>query len=247
MATIDNVYNDKRNAAITSALTLTIIFLLLIFVTIDRNNPPIQMMEVAAEIPIEILVDPEINGKNGGGGGGTPTNDEVNPVPQPQTEGMLASTDGAEALESKGESNKNTSQNAKNKATSAKKSANPFAADGGSGTGKGGGKGSGNGLGIGKDNGPGTGPGNGGTTLRVRRKDPNVENIISNVNHTIYLKVKIDENGNVTSAISTAKSTTTNPQILNKVIAATIAQAKYTKKPGARIEDGFITVKIRAR
>ena len=248
MATIDNVYNDKRNAAITSALTLMIIFLLLIFVTIDRNNPPIQMMEIADEIPLEILDEtPKIKGEKGGGGGGTPTNDEVNPVPQPQTNSMLTNTHGEEALESKGKSNKTTATKSNNPATSTQKSDNPFAADGGSGTGKGGGKGSGNGLGIGKDNGTGTGNGNKGAAERVRIKDPNVENIISDVNLTIYLKVKIDENGNVTSAFSTVKSTTTNPQIINKVIAATIAQTRYNKKPGARIEDGFITVKIRAR
>jgi len=138
-----------------------------------------------------------------------------------------------EALASKGKSNKTTANNSNNTGTSTKISTNPFGTDGGSGTGKGAGT--------------GTGTGNGGTAARVRIKDPNIENIISDVNHTIYLKVKIDENGNVTSAISTAKSTTTNPQILNKVIAATIAQTRYNKKPGARIEDGFITVKIRAR
>ena len=248
MATIEKLYNDKRIAALTSALALTIIFLLLIFVTIDRNNPPIQMMDIAAEIPVEILAEtPKIKGENGGGGGGTPTNDEVNPVPKPQTSSMLTNTHGEEAVESKGKSNKTTATNSNNTATSAQKSDNPFAADGGSGNGKGGGKGSGNGLGIGKDNGPGTGSGDAGTADRVRIKDPNVENIISDVNLTIYLKVKIDENGNVTSAISTVKSTTTNPQIINKVIAATIAQTRYNKKPGARIEDGFITVKIRAR
>ena len=248
MATIDNLYNDKKNAALTSALTLTIIFLLLIFITIDRNNPPIQMMEVAAEIPVEILDEtPKIKGDNGGGGGGTPSNDDVNPIPKPQTSSILTNTHGEESVESKGKSNKTTATNSNNTSTSTQKSDNPFATDGGSGTGKGGGKGSGNGLGIGKDNGPGTGAGDGGTADRVRIKDPNVENIISDVNLTIYLKVKIDENGNVTSAFSTVKSTTTNPQIINKVIAATIAQTRYNKKPGARIEDGFITVKIRAR
>ncbi len=248
MATIEKLYNDKRIAALASAVALTIIFLLLIFVTIDRNNPPIQMMDIAAEIPVEIVDEtPKIKGENGGGGGGTPTNDEVNPVPKPQTSSMLTNTHGEEAVESKGKSNKTTATNSNNTATSAQKSDNPFAADGGSGNGKGGGKGSGNGLGIGKDNGPGTGSGDGGTGERIRVKDPNVENIISDVNLTIYLKVKIDENGNVTSAISTVKSTTTNPQIINKVIAATIAQTRYNKKPGARIEDGFITVKIRAR
>jgi len=248
MATIEKLYNDKRIAALTSALALTIIFLLLIFVTIDRNNPPIQMMDIAAEIPLEIVDEtPKIKGENGGGGGGTPTNDEVNPLPKPQTSSMLTNTHGEEAVESKGKSNKTTATNSNNTATSTQKSDNPFAADGGSGNGKDGGKGSGNGLGIGKDNGPGTSSGDVGTGERVRVKDPNVENIISDVNLTIYLKVKIDENGNVTSAISTVKSTTTNPQIINKVIAATIAQTRYNKKPGARIEDGFITVKIRAR
>lgn len=248
METFGNIYNDRRNAVITSALTLTFIFLLLIFITIDRNNPPIQMMEIAPEIPLDILYEsPKRIGNNGGGGGGTPTNDEVNPTPQPQTNSMLTNTHGEEAIESKGKSNKTTAKDSKNTATSTKKSDNPFAADGGNGSGDGGGVGSGHGTGIGRDNGPGSGSGEVGTPDRIRIKDPNVENIESDANHIIYLKVKIDANGNVTSAFSTVKSTTTNPKIINKVVAATIAQAKYNKKSGARIEDGFITVKIRAK
>ena len=59
--------------------------------------------------------------------------------------------------------------------------------------------------------------------------------------------MKIDENGDVISAVSTSRTTTISQLIINKVIAATISQVKYNKKPGAGIEEAFITVLIRAK
>ena len=247
MDAIINNYNEKRYAALTAGLTSILIFILLIIITIDRSNPPIEQIEIIAEVPLEIIDEtPRTRGDNGGGGGGNPTNDEVNPTPQPQTSSFVTTSDSDVKIESKGQSNKTTAKNSDNKATSTKKSNNPFG-NGGQESGDGGGIGSGNGLGIGKDNGKESGEGSEGTKDRILLIKPNVENIVSQSNCKIYLKVKIDAAGNVTQADNIpAYTTTTNQALINKVIAATISKARYNKKPGANSEKGNITLELHA-
>ena len=133
------------------------------------------------------------------------------------------------------------------KSTSKKESNNPFASGGYSDKG--------NGTSFGKDGGgpggngeDGVGPGNGGGIKeRILQTKPNVENIVSEANCRIYLKVKIDAAGNVIQADNIPSSTTTTSQtLINKVIAATIAQARYNKKPGAKIEYAYINYSLKA-
>ncbi len=248
--------NDKRDATIATAITLVLIFVLLLFTHLDRNNPPLEPPVIYKEIPLEQIIDltpiKDQSGGGGGGGGGNPTNDEVDPQPKPQTDHALTNTHGTTTAVNHGNSNKTTAENSDNKATSVKKSANPFG-NGGDGEGEGGGVGKGKGLGFGNDNGDGNGPGHGpgdggdGAGGRVRLKDPYVGDIYSDVNQIIRLKVKINEDGNVISAQNTSKTTSTDQDLIDKVKAATIAQAKYKKKPGAGVEEAFITIRINAR
>ena len=252
--------NDKKIGVLASVATLLIVFLLLYISTIDNSKTKTHTITLVTDIPLETIqefkeVTPVTEKGGGGGGGGTPSNDKVDPTPKPQTDHVVTSQSSeAVTMKGNGKSNKTTAENSQNTATSTKKSKNLFTSDGGNGDGTGGGVGKGKGIGFGPDtgegkglgNGPGSGGGNAGAR-RIRLNDPNVDNIESDVDNKINLRVKIDENGNVISAISTSRTTTTSQTIINKVIAATINQAKYNKKPGAGIEEAFITIILNAR
>ena len=257
---ISSELNDKKIGVLASIATLLIVFLLLYISTIENNKTKMHTITLITDIPLEPMqefkeVTPVTEQGGGGGGGGTPSNDKVDPTPKPQTDHVVTSkTSDVVAMKDNGKSNKNTTENSTNTATSTKKSSNPFSADGGNGDGTGGGVGKGKGIGFGPDNGEGRGPGNGpgsgggnSGAKRIRLNDPNVDNIESDVDHKISLRVKIDENGNVISAVSTSRTTTISQLIINKVIAATISQVKYNKKPGAGIEEAFIPIRINAR
>jgi uncharacterized protein (TIGR02145 family) len=121
---------------------------------------------------------------------------------------------------------------------------NPFGTGG-----DGGGKGSGSGLGPfgnnrGKD---GDGPGgNGSGKGRIRLNDPRVDHIETSVFVIVHLKLTVNEDGQVISASSTSKTTTTDQRIINQVISAVESQVKYNKDPGAGLVSMFLTVKINA-
>ncbi len=249
--------NDKKIGVLASVATLLIVFLLLYISTIDNSKTKTHTITLVTDIPLEPLqefkeVTPVTEQGGGGGGGGTPSNDKVDPTPKPQTDHVVTSkSSDAVAMKDNGKSNKTTAENSQNTATSTKKSTNFFTADGGNGSGTGGGVGKGKGIGFGPDTGdgkgPGNGPGSGGNgsgAKRIRLNDPNVDNIESDSYQLISLRVKIDENGNVISAVSTSRTTTTSQAIINKVIAATISQTKYNKKPGAGIEEAFIKLQL---
>jgi hypothetical protein len=251
---------DKKTGIFTSLGVLFIIFILLYINTIENSITKINSITLITDIPLETIeefkdANPVTQNGGGGGGGGTPSNDKVDPTPKPQTDQNVTSKSStSSSMSDKGMSNKNTSDNSNNTATSTKKSNNPFG-DGGDGSGSGGGVGKGKGIGFGPDNGSGNGPGNGGGTgggtgdgaARIRLIDPKVDNINSDANHKIVLRVKIDEDGNVISTQNTSRTTTTDQTLISEVREATKNQAKYKKKPGAGIEEAFITITIRAK
>lgn len=103
---------------------------------------------------------------------------------------------------------------------------------------------------YGNNTGPGIadGSGSGGGSGRVRLTDINVQNLNSDVDAKIYLKMRIDSDGNVVSAQNIASNTTTTNQILiNKVIDAVRKQVKYNKEPGAPLSTTFMTISIKAQ
>jgi hypothetical protein len=71
-----------------------------------------------------------------------------------------------------------------------------------------------------------------------------IDHIESDRDEIIYLKLTVDANGNVVSAISTSKTTTTDARIINQVKAAVISQVKFSKSPGSGPVQLFYTVKI---
>lgn len=89
----------------------------------------------------------------------------------------------------------------------------------------------------------GTGTGNG----RTRLNDVSINHIESDRDEIIYLKLTIDESGNVISCISTSKTTTTNQQLINQVKQAVIQQVKFSKLPGSSPTIMFYTVKIKGK
>ena len=139
-----------------------------------------------------------------------------------------------------GQSNNNTSNNT---SSTSQKSDNPFGTGG-----DGGGQGSGSGRKYGNDQCTGgSGPGgNGNGHGRIRLNDPKVDQIKTNVNVFIYLKLTVNAEGNVVSAYSTSKTTTTDQRIINQVMAAVKSQVKYNKDPGSGLVTVFLTVRINA-
>lgn len=250
--------HDKRNAAVASLVSLILIYILLHFTYLYHNDPPIQKMEIIKPIPVEEFIEaPLLNdgGGGGGGGGGKSSEGPVDPTPKAQTQSLVSNLHGTKIdLNTKGKSSNDNSPNSNNATSNVKKSKDPFG-DGGDGPGEGGGKGPGKGMGFGADTGDGKGPGkgegSGGTgsgSTRIRTTDPDVNNIRADANHIIRLKVRINADGNVTSAsVITSKTTTTDQSLISKVIARTVSQAKYKKKPGAAIEEAYITIEISAR
>jgi len=80
---------------------------------------------------------------------------------------------------------------------------------------------------------------------RVRLSDPELEHIEIAVSVAVYLKLTVDENGNVIDVISTSKTTTTDQEVINKVINA-VKQVKYSIKLGAEPEVFFLRVNVNA-
>lgn len=242
---------DSRIGIIISVVCLLILFLFLYFTTFEKADPSPIDIPLETQIPMTQMVFENLKVETSGGGGGKASNAKIYKTPQLQTEKILTTKKQQEEKVNTGESNHTNAPDSKNEATSVKKSNNPFG-DGGDNNGSEGGVGKGKGIGFGSDEGSGTGSGSApakgnGTGKRIRLNDPNVEDIESDVLMKINLRVKIDADGNVISAISTSRTTTTSQIIINKAIAATINQAKYNKKPDAGIEEQFITIIIRAK
>lgn len=119
----------------------------------------------------------------------------------------------------------------------------PFGSGSGYGT-----QGEGNGKSFGNDSGSGGISGDGRRDERVRLTDPNVENLKSNIDAIIYLKLSVDAEGNVVNASNIhSKTTTTNQILINRVITEVKKQVKYNKLPGAPITSVFLSIKIKAQ
>jgi hypothetical protein len=228
---------DERIAIVASLLVLFGFFLVLILSSFEMADPPpkdIPMKAALMEMPEFIIKPANIDG----GGSGKPSDDKID-KPRPQTE-KIATQAKSKTSTASGESNKTTAPNANNEASTTSKAPNPFG-----GGGSGGGDQSGKGKGFGNDEGSSTGPGEG-TKQRIRLTDPNADDIKSGTNCIVRLKVTVNAEGDVVKAENISSITTTTDQrIINQVIAITKAQAKYNKKPGASLEQAFITVTLK--
>lgn len=205
-------------------------------------DPPPQVYVMKTSTPFTELELKNLKVETGGSGGGTPSDAPID-EPTPVTQQVLTKPKNPKTQTTTGKANNTTTSNSQNTSTSTQQSTNPFGtggSDGKGGSGSGGPFGDDKGTGGSGPGGPGSGEG------RIRLNDPQVEHITTNVNVTIYLKITINADGNVVSAISTSKTTTTDQRIINQVIAAVKSQVKYNKDPGASLATTFLTVKVNA-
>ena len=242
---------DKRIGLITSVLCLFFAFLFLLFNTFEIADPPPEEVPLNMTLPVSALTFDNLKvTESGSSGSGKASNKKQANKTKTEAEKIITSQKDNDTEVTSGESTSTTSPNPDKEANTPVKKPNPFIGgdQGKQNTG-------GIGKGFGKDTGPekgssGTGRGkgeSGGDFKRIRLNDPYIENIESDVNYKIQLRVKIDEDGNVIDAQNTSKTTTTSQIIINKVLSATISQVKYNKKPGSGIEEAYIIINIRAK
>ena len=245
MPTLPIVNNlDKRKGIVTAIITMLLLFLYLMFATLEMADPPPQdiLVEATTEFPKEIVLkDLKIEG---GSGSGKSSNNPVEKLDK-QTEQVITKKTNKNTKVNTGKANKTNAPESKNSSTTTHKSTDPFSS-GGNGTGNNGGSsntfGSDSGTGISTNKGIGSGDG------RIRINDPVMEELRSNVNVTIHLILTIDSEGNIISGSSIkGKTTTTNQILINKVINEVKKQVKYNKQPGAPLAKVYMSVKIKAQ
>jgi hypothetical protein len=234
---------DKRKGIITAIFTMLSLLLYLWFTTFEMADPPPQdiIVEATTEFPEEIILE---NLKIEGGSGGGKSSDAPLDEPKHKTEQLITKKTNKDTQVNRGKANTTNSPNSQNNTTSTK-SNNPFAS-GGNGSGDDGGSGNkfGGDSGTGITGNTGKGGGNG----RIRKNDPIINNLGSNVDVKIHLKLTIDAEGNVISASNIKAQTTTSNQVLiNRVINEVKKQVKYNKEPGAPLAKVFMPVYIKAQ
>jgi hypothetical protein len=233
---------DEQIGLIGSVVALLFLFLLLIFFTYQVADPKPEPFQQPAQTELQELELENLKVDVGGGSEGSPSDEPVT-EPRPETQQVLTKKNNPTTKTTTGKGTKTNSPNSQNDASNTKKSNNPFG-PGGSGQ-----NGTGSGQ-FGNDTGSGNGSGPGGVgdgAGRTRLNDPQVDNIVSDDNHRINLRLTINAEGNVVDVRNIASQTTTTDQrILNQVIAAVRKQVKYSKKSGATLEIVYLTVNLSA-
>lgn len=245
-------YNEakgKKIAYVSSSTLLLILLLAAYFTTFYIQNsvpadiPPIKSDEVVEEFMIDNV---EVKQEGGSAGGGTPSNDRIAP-PAEQSEKFVTQSHSDTKVYT-GNSNNQNGHNATNTSSTTSQGENYFNPTGGSGGGSGSGHGRFGGQGSGE--GPGDEPGSGSGSGKDRIREKNVKLPVYDIefDSKIMLKLTINANGDVVSAVSVKSGTTcTDPKIINQVISEVMKQVKYKKEPGAGMVFAFYTVQINAR
>ncbi len=235
---------DVKKSRISTLFILAILLIIIKLSTVQMADPsPSDIPPVKTETTLEQLELEKLVVETGGSGSGTPSDDPI-AEPRPQTQRVLTQRSNPNTQSTTGESRHNTAPNSNETSSTTQASNNPFGTGG-----DGGGKGSGSGSGpFGNDRGnDGDGPGgNGSGKGRIRLNDPRVDHIETSINVNVHLKLTVNEDGQVISATSTSKTTTTDQRIINQVISAVKSQVKYNKDPGAGLVSMFLTVKVNA-
>jgi hypothetical protein len=233
---------DQQIGIIASAIFLTLLFIILVMFTYQVADPAPRPFVQPAATSLENLEIENLKVEVGGSSAGSPSDAPVE-QPQIQTEKVLTKKENPKTKSPTGESSNSNSPNSKAEASSQQQSTNPFGTGGSATSGQGTSK-------FGSDNNgaAGTGPGGVGDGKgRIRLNDPVVDDIISDANHRINLRLTVNSEGNVVAIKNIASETTTNDQrIINQVIAAVKNQVKYNKKNDAGLEIVFLTVNLNA-
>ena len=242
MATIP-VFNktDERYGILAAVFFLVALFVVLILITFPVADPKPEPFVQPATTELQELQLDNLKVEVGGGSAGEPSDQPVSP-PKPQTQEILTKKENPDTKVNTGKGSSNTSPNAQNTPSNQVESNNPFGSGGSSDNGSGGGK-------FGKDTGvSGTGPqGVGDGSGRIRLNDPKVDDIVSDDNHRIHLRLTINSDGGIVDARNiSSKTTTTDQRIINQVISAVRAQVKYNKKDASALEIVYLTVTLSA-
>jgi len=115
-------------------------------------------------------------------------------------------------------------------------SSSNYYGDGGSGGGTGGGHGTGNGSGIGAGSGSGTGGGNGYSLSGRKATSRPTPNNNCNEAGTIVVRVTVDRNGNVISALPGIKGSTNSSSCLKNIAKDAAMRTKWEAKASASAE-----------
>lgn len=236
---------DKRKGIIASVIAMLLLLIAMFLIKFEIADPPPQDIVVTAStiIPKELKLD---NLKVEGGGSKGAASDNPIDDPKPQTEKVITKKENPDTKEVTGESNNTNSPTSSNEASTTQQSNNPFGS-GSSDSGQGSGNNGPFGTSTGPGSGTGSGTGGGGNVKRTLVKIPSIDDLRSNVDVTITLKVTIDPEGNVLYAQNVKGSTTTTNQILiNKVINRVKSGAKYNKAPGSGLMTVSLPITIRA-
>ena len=232
------VLPKHRNTGIAVALGCVVLALLIVFIfTFEMADPPPREIPMNTTTSLTDLEIKDLKIETGGAGGGTPSNDPIH-EPTPQTEKILTQKKNPKSSSNTGESNKTNANNHSNTSTTTTQSDDPFAQGG-----EDGGQGGGRGGKIGKDNGQ-YGKGNSDPKTRIRLNDPNFDNIEVERVVRVNLQMSIDENGQIISARSTSKTTTTDQRIINRVISEVKKQVRYNKDPDTSPVTVYLTVEL---
>ena len=233
------VLPKHRNTGIAVALGCVVLALLILFIfTFEMADPPPREIPMNTTTSLTDLEIKDLKIETGGAGGGTPSNDPIS-EPTPQTEKILTQKKNPKSSSNTGESNKTNANNQTNTSTTTTQNDDPFAQGG-----EDGGLGGGRGGKIGKDNGKYDGKGNSDPAKRIRLNDPNFENIEVERVVRVNLQMSIDENGQIISARSTSKTTTTDQRIINRVISEVKKQVRYNKDPDTSPVTVYLTVEL---
>ncbi len=230
---------DEKWGIIAMIVSLVLTFVVMLMMSFTIADPPPRDIPLEAEMAFEEMDMRDLVVEAGGAGGGTPSDDQIAP-PSEQVQNVITQKESKTAIHT-GKSNKtNTNNNSNNTATTTKQSTNPF------GGGDGGGEGGGNGPAFGPDSGKEgkTGKGNGSGEGRIRYNNISVDDISTDIKITVNLQLTINEDGQVVSARNMSGTTTTDQRIINQVIAASKAQLKFNKEPGAGLQKVFYTAVI---
>jgi hypothetical protein len=235
------VLPEHRKVGIAVAVGCVLLALLILFIfTFEMADPPPREIPMNTTTSLTDLEIKDLKVETGGAGGGTPSNDPIHEV-TPQTEKILTQKKNSKSSSNTGESNKTNANNHTNTATTtAQDDENHFG-------GEDGGQGGGRGENIGKTDGTNYGDGSEGGIKRVRKNDPNVENIEVDRLIFVYLKMTIDANGEIITARSTSKTTTTDQRIINRVISEVKRQVRYNKDPDSTSATVYMTVRLNSK
>lgn len=243
MATIPVVNTfDKRTGIAASIIVMVGIVLYLFLTYFEFADPPPKDIPLKAQTVIEEITLEKLRIESGGSGGGEPSDAPID-EPKPQVQQVITKPKSNTSTTSGQANQTNTNQNSNNSSSTTQQSSNPFGGGGGTGTGGG----SGGKFGQDSGSGSGTSSGSGNGEGRIRLNNISVDNIQSNMDHTIYLILTINAEGYVIDAKNNAaKTTTTDQRLINQVVAEVIKSLRYNKDPGAGLQKVYYTVGIKA-